>query len=131
MSLAQFDERTPFVSVQVFDSTYTPGNLINVVQAIPVPVRIDAITCMNNDGSSHVLRIYLQLPGILPSLIGMFTVPAGAGTGTTPPADALAQITTSDQKWVLLPAVSVMSISLDTAPSGNNVVTAYLRGGTL
>jgi hypothetical protein len=131
MSLAQFDERTPYVRVLAFDSTYTPGTLIPVVQAMPVTVRIDAITCMNNDGSSHVLRMYLQLAGYPTTLIGMFTVPAGAGTGTTPPADALAQISTSDQKWVLLAPFEVMTISLDSAPSGSNIVTVYFRGGTV
>jgi hypothetical protein len=131
MPLGQFDEYSPVVALATFDSTYVANTVVTLYTAGNVPTRLDAITAMNGDTSSRILDVYITPSGGPQTRIGTVTLAAGAGTLTTAVADVLASLTTTDQKWITLPAGASIALSIESTISSGKIVTVFARGGTM
>jgi hypothetical protein len=131
VSLQQFDERNPVLTGYSFGSTYVSPNKETLVAATDVPIRVDAITIVNATSQGLNIEFWLALPS-LTLYIGTAVAPAYAGQPGVAQVDALAVITPSDQKWLIIPPGASLQALLES-----NITTAgqhldiTVRGGTL
>jgi hypothetical protein len=131
VSLQQFDERNPVATGYSFGSTYVSPTKETLVAATDVPIRVDAATIANATSQGINIDFWLALPS-LTLYLGGIPVAANAGQPGVAQVDALAGITPSDQKWLIIPPGASLQASLES-----NIATAgqhldiTVRGGTL
>ena len=128
MPLGQFDEKTPFLDSERFESTDTPGTYKQVfdVQA-PAMLRIDMIQVFNSDTVSHTVVISGNNSDQL--TYAAATVPAGAGYGTTPPVDLLGLALPGTQFHYLIFWDNALWFTVGEAVTAATAVHFVLQGG--
>lgn len=130
MSLEKFDERNPVVAAYSFTSTYTANTLVSVLSATDVPIRVDAITAVNDNPTGITVGVWQTHSGTDYEL-GSLAIAGNAGVAGNALADLLAQVTATDQKWIILPPGDSLKLRGSATPSGTNHCDVVVRGGTL
>ena len=92
-------------------------------------LEVDSIPVLNGDAISHVMTLYMYQAGTY-YLLGSATIPANAGNGVVPLADALALALPSAVVPLQIPANWGVSWSIEanltTGPMVVNLIGGYL-----
>lgn len=128
MAISQFDERSILSGIATFAPAYSPGTPSLVINSARADFRVDVLVLTNNDTASVLATIWLQ-PAGSSIQIAQINVPAGAGSGTTPPVDVLDYLFGSTYHYLLLLANTQVQVSFGTAPGSGKQFAAYASGG--
>lgn len=128
MALGQFNERVQTVETLSFPSTYTPGTATAFGTQATNDKQYDQLIATNTDAANHVVTLYDHTSGGN-VIIATVTVPAGSGTGATPPVDLLASLFDSGHHYIQIAQNHQLYASMADAPAASTVVNIYASGG--
>jgi hypothetical protein len=127
MGLSQLEEVQPLQ--EQFRWTNASGTgTNNAANTAAGRYRIDGILVTNTDTIAHVIRYYYATGGQV-RLIGSVNVPAGQGTGGTPPVDCLPALIGTSQWQMVLPVGDLILISFEVAIVSPYLVDMVFFGG--
>lgn len=128
MPLDQFSERVPVTFSAQWDHTITPTTAVQIGTTAPKgDYRIDTWQISNLDTIDHTFQIIVNMG--VEDYVGALTVPAGAGSGTVPPIDVLAQLLPSVNHYLWVTGGDFPGAVLGEAINTGKFVYIFLLGG--
>lgn len=128
MPLGQFDERRILVGTDFLDDTFAAATYFSTFTATNGDLRIDQFQIANNDTIPHTVWI-APLFGADSSRIAIIDVPAGAGSGSVPPVDALAFISPTAFHYFVLAQGQHLYWAVGEAINAGKQIVNYTTGG--
>jgi hypothetical protein len=130
MSIAQFDERTPYSEAVAFDDTDTAGDEGSLINSSNSIIRLDVIIATNSGAADVTIGLVYNI-GATKYEVGQVVVTAGAGFGGVAPVDVMAAILPAAQQGIVCVPFDEVIIRLHTVPSTGAGVVVVATGGVL
>lgn len=129
MSLERYDERSPISQVLQYSNSDAALTFKDAQAVSAVGGRVDCIVAVNTDVSDHDLYVGIRNASGGRGVIGILTVPAGAGwTGTTA-IDVLATLLPAAVQFIQLEGLNnVYFANVDQMPS-DTYLNILVMGG--
>ena len=129
MGLSLYDEVYPALLFAVILPATGTG-YVNAVPAQPLPLRIDGIEILNNDTIAHITNWNVTIGGSDYGY-GFSTAGIGAGYAGVPRQEVLPDIAPPGDGSFILPAASLLRLSVATAVLAGGSITIVVTGGYL
>ncbi len=100
----------------------------NIFTGVPTASRVDSVVLQNTDTIDHVVDIATGHASVTVGLCSV-NVPAGAGTGTTPPVELFQALALNNVPCIYLNSAEVLRISLAVAMQAGKQLNVSASGG--